>query len=787
MSDLRAWTAALLSAAVAVSLTGSTTADAASTAVPAERVVGAQTSGDSLFPSQGNGGYDVKDYDLAIAWSVPNSIAVTATITAATTGAALSSYSLDLEGLTVSAVTVDGVAATFTRVASGAAHKLVVTPATPVGGTFVTKVTYSGTPTTHTDPDGSSEGWVRTTDGAVALNEPVGAMTWYPNNNTPADKATYTTRITVPFSALPVGNRIAVSTGRLTSTTTTASTRTFTWTQTGQQAPYLSMVAIGLFTAAESDVALRTGTTPEWTYSDPTAAGSTQIATVRAKLSPILQALEGHYGPYPGVATGLVLDVSSLGYALETQDRPYFENSIDDETLVHELAHQWFGNAVSPRDWGDIWLNEGPATFMATQVLAELAGTAPTTGTQATYYESWRSSSPTSTMWTTPAAGFDDPADLFGTQVYLRGAIALEALRSSLGDAVFIDVMRTWIETYGGGSATTAQFEALAESVSGYDLTAFFQDWVHDADKPAAWPAAYELSLASSPATGATVGDGSTVSYTLTAANTGAVPTDASVVEVDASDLVAQGALAALPAGVTRQGDTLAWAVPSTPVGGTASTTVTAVLDRATGGALTVRTRGRTLGADCGTCASTLTVTSSELASATPTITGTPRVDSVLTAAPGAWDPAATLAYQWRVAGTLIAGATSMTYTPRPADVGEPLSVAVTGTRSGSTPVTRTSDAVTVALAVQTRRPRPTITGRAVVGRRLTARPGAHDPGVRLRYQWFVGGRTVPGATSPTYVVRPRDRRRSVRVTTAATKPGYVTVAKSSLPRRVRA
>ena len=789
MSHPRAWTAASISVVVATALLAPTASEAAPTGAPS--VVGAQTAGDTLFPAQGNGGYDVTHYGLDLAWAMSGAITATATITAATTAAPLEQFSLDLEGLTVSAVTVNGAAATFTRVQAAPKHKLVITPATPVSGPFTTTVTYAGTPVTHEDPDGSSEGWVSTTDGAVALNEPVGVMTWLPSNNTPRDKATFTTEITVPYNpnvdALGL-NRVGVSTGVLASTTSTATTRTFTWNQPRQQAPYLALIAIGRYTAATSAVALTSGTTQEWSYADPTAAGALQIGTARARLSPVLKALEARYGSYPGSSTGVVLDVSSLGYALETQDRPYFENTVADPTLIHELAHQWFGNAVSPTDWSDIWLNEGPATFLETQIAADLDD-GPST--QDTYYDLWASTTSTDEMWATPGAGFSDNTKLFGRQTYDRGATVLEALRSSLGDTVFQDVMATWIERRNGSHGSTADFIALAEEISGYDLTAFFQDWLYDADRPAAWPAAFELGLTSTPATGGTVARGDRVTYRLDAVNSGKVPTAGRTVELDASALLAAGTLDALPAGVTRDGDTLLWAVPTTPVGATATTTVAATLDRATDGPLVLTARGRTLGADCGTCRSTLTVDSPDLPEVspapTPTISGLPRTDQRLTATVGAWAEGTALTYQWRKDGTSIPGATTTSYVVRPADVGSRLTFAVTGTNPGALDTTKVSDPTTpVDLGIQTRRPRPTITGQAVVGRVLRARPGTHDPGTTIRLQWFVAGRGVPGATATTFRLRPRDRGKQVYLAVGAAKPGYVTVVKNSLPKRVR-
>ena len=171
---------------------------------------GPLTSGDSLFPNQGNGGYDVSHYDVDIAWTpaVPlnqSTIDATTTIQATTTGSPLSSFGLDLEGLTVTSVTVNGELAGFSRLEGDPngtepppKRKLVVTPANPVTGPFTVVVDYGGIPTTHVDNDGSDGGWMPTPDGATFLGQPTGSMTGFPNNNTPKDKATYTFTVDVP-------------------------------------------------------------------------------------------------------------------------------------------------------------------------------------------------------------------------------------------------------------------------------------------------------------------------------------------------------------------------------------------------------------------------------------------------------------------------------------------------------------------------------------------------------------------------------------------------------------
>ncbi|MGI3785835.1 MAG: hypothetical protein ACRYG2_34245, partial [Janthinobacterium lividum] len=135
-------------------------------------VAGGHSAGDSLFPTIGNTGYDVRHYKIALTYATDGSVRATTTIEA-TASHRLSSFSLDLEGLTVDRVRVGGRDATYRR----AGTKLVVTPARAAGGRFTVAVRYHGTPKTHIDPDGSQDGWVPSKTGATALSEPVGSQT----------------------------------------------------------------------------------------------------------------------------------------------------------------------------------------------------------------------------------------------------------------------------------------------------------------------------------------------------------------------------------------------------------------------------------------------------------------------------------------------------------------------------------------------------------------------------------------------------------------------------------
>ena len=556
-----------------------------------DAIPGPQTSGDTQFPNVGNGGYDVSDYDINIVWTpavflgADQSIVATTTITAATTGAPLSSFSLDLEGLTVDTVKVNDVTASYTRiqVPVDTKYKLVVTPATPVSGTFTTVVTYHGTPSSHTDADGSNEGWNATSDGATFVNQPVGSMTGFPNNNTPADKATYTFALSVP-TTINFGSSAAVANGVLTSKTAIAGSRTqWVWDVAKPMASELALISIGRYDMSTSTITLANGlgTVQEWSFVDPTTSAAGSFATTRGKIKPILDFLSARYGAYPANATGLVVDnVSGLGinYALETQDRPFFPGSVADSTLTHELMHQWFGDNVSPSFWSDLWLNEGPATYAESQYANEA-------GTETTFYNLWNSTAANDPTWKPAANPTDtDPTDLFDAHVYDRGAMALEALRTVVGPTTFLAIMKEWQVRYAGTSQGTEDFFALAEELSGKELTAFFQDWIYDADKPA-WPGRFTLSLASTPASG-TVAAGGAVSYTLSTQNTGKVALAGKVVKVDLTDVLDDATVdGALPANTTLAGNVLTWNVPSTATAATSTVTLPLTVNAGVAGA----------------------------------------------------------------------------------------------------------------------------------------------------------------------------------------------------------
>ncbi|MEV6292201.1 M1 family metallopeptidase [Streptomyces sp. NPDC051896] len=423
---------------------------------------------DPYFPKAGNGGYDVEHYDLTLDYTpATRRLTGTAVITARATQG-LSAFDLDLAGLHVDSITVEGKEARFNR----AGQELTVRPHDDLssGETFRTTVRYAGTPQTLTDPDGSKEGWLPTADGALALGEPVGSMAWFPGDNHPSDKAAYDLTVTVPKGLQ------AVSNGELADQYTKDGRTTFHWHTPQPMASYLATVAVGHF-----DLTRGTGPhgLPILTAVDPTQAKASEKAL--ARLPEIIEWEETNFGPYPFSSTGAIVDrPDDAGYALETQNRPVFPGAPDTGTLVHELAHQWYGDSVTPKSWQDMWLNEGFATYAEWLWQEDHGGDS----VQKHFMDLYRGDN--EAIWAYPPAKPSSAAHISDSPVYERGAMVLQKIRQKVGDDTFYDIIQGWAAAHRHGSASTADFTAYVEKKAPHkDFTEIWKDWLYGDGKPA--------------------------------------------------------------------------------------------------------------------------------------------------------------------------------------------------------------------------------------------------------------------------------------------------------------
>jgi aminopeptidase N len=420
---------------------------------------GAPGVGDAYYPDAGNGGYDVGHYALDLTWD-PDAerLQGTATLTATATQA-LSSFSLDLADVDVSAVTVDGAEAPWDGPAGG---EMTVTPAQPLaqGSEFTVAVSYAATPLTADGSDAFAPGWFGTGGEMFVLFEPNGAPTLFPVNDHPTDKATYSFRITAPEAFEVAAN------GLLTGTVPGDGVKTWVYESAHPMASYLVQVVIGDLEFEEST---GPGGLPIRHAFDTGILDDIDPAVDR--IGDMIEFYESRFGPYPFEAYGMVVVDVPLGLALETQTLSTFGTVLaeDENVVAHELAHQWFGDDVSVATWQDIWLNEGFATYAQWMWSEHVGG--PTTDELAADEGADPQSYPLPPA--DPGAG-----SMFDGSVYIRGAMTLHVLRRTRGDDAFFALLQTWVDRYGGDSADTADFEALAEEVSGEELTPLFDAWL---------------------------------------------------------------------------------------------------------------------------------------------------------------------------------------------------------------------------------------------------------------------------------------------------------------------
>lgn len=558
---------------------------------------GSSSIGDAYFPLMGNGGYDALHYtidlDLDVAGGAIRSGVSTIDALALIE---LCAFNLDFRGLDIAEITVNGAPATFSRREA----ELTVTPAQPLapGEQFTVSVRYSGTPlgmeaptfgslvldvlgalsglSQKPDPTAAEQygsGWWHGRETIFIAGEPRGSETWFPANAHPADKATYTLRLTVdePYSV--------VSNGVLTETIQDDGKITTVWESSDPMATYLVT-----FHAGRLDMTVEEGPHGiplRLAYGEGVGRGQRVMFD---RLPEIITYFESVFGPYPfDAAGGTVVDAPIL-FALETQTIPTYgslpfmdmvalsdeERKGQESLVVHEMAHQWFGNTVSVLRWQDIWLNEGFASYAQALWIEHTEGVAARNRYIAQSYalhaalnpvqdpEAVASSSAADVLETyqrfsarflrnrvgddfvqryldglgvtsleelaqIPAeAGLAQLAalgvdpDLFPGvavptgnpgapnlfspfSVYERGMLTLHALRLRVGDEAFFTILRTWPERYRNGNATTEDFIALSEEISGQDLGAFFQGWLYEIALPPLHPDASPATPVATP------------------------------------------------------------------------------------------------------------------------------------------------------------------------------------------------------------------------------------------------------------------------------------------------
>lgn len=443
---------------------------AAALALPASALgfaPGARGVGDPFFPKAGNGGYEVAHYDLKLRYRPQNRRLVARARITANATQDLSRFDLDYRGPRVRKVRVGGEKARFRR----RGGELIVTPAAgiPAGSAFRVQVAYRGRPRPIRDADGSLSGWIPTGDGAFVAGEPHGSPSWYPSNDHPSDKATFEFRAKVPRKLTAIAN------GRLADRKRQGRWTRWHWVEDQPMATYLATVTTGRFRVSRKTVAgIETVNAV-----DPRQRRASRPALRRT--GEIVELFSSLFGPYPFDDLGAIVDHAGfVGYALETQTRPVYSTAPDDVLVAHEIAHQWFGNSVTPATWPDIWLNEGFATWSEWRWAEHAGGRS----TAARFADLEATSASETRFWDPPPGAIPGPSKLFAESVYVRGAMVLEALRQRVGEKTFLGILRAWVAVHAYGNATVAEFIALAEERSGQQLDDLFRRYLFAPGKP---------------------------------------------------------------------------------------------------------------------------------------------------------------------------------------------------------------------------------------------------------------------------------------------------------------
>jgi len=418
---------------------------------------------DPYTPRSGDQRYRVEEYDLRIDYRIgTNRLSGSAAISLVTL-ADTATVAFDLVGLHASKVQVPG-----HRVASvrqGEGRVIVTLGAAVAAGTALTaRIDYAGAPRPRRSKWGLI-GWEELADGLIVASQPTGAPTWFPCNDRVDDKARY--RISIACDQ----NYRVLATGEALATRTRSGMTTHSFEQSVPTATYLVSVQIGRYTTSVLGET-GSGVPIEVAYPEPLV---TRVGSDLGDVPRMVEVFEAAFGEYPMPTCTLIVTPDTLEIPLEAQGMAIFgANHVDghggsERLVAHELAHQWFGNSVGLARWRDVWLNEGFACY-AEWIWSEASG-GPSADVLARTNHAQLRRLPQDLLLSDPG-----PELMFDDRVYKRGALALHALRLTVGDAAFFSIVRDWVTTFRHATATTADFEALAGPV--------LQPWLHELALP---------------------------------------------------------------------------------------------------------------------------------------------------------------------------------------------------------------------------------------------------------------------------------------------------------------
>jgi aminopeptidase len=418
-------------------------------------------------PGHGDASYAVESYDLQLDYRVGSNHLDARAELRLVPRDDVTEVALDLTGLGVTRVLVDGRRAARFGTRGGKLRIQLAEPAAS-GAPLTVTVRYGGQPRPLRSTWGEL-GWEELTDGVIVAGQPCGAPSWFPCNDRPDDKSTYRIAITTdaPY--------VAVANGVLVDRRTGASRVTWVYEQSQPMAAYLATVQIGRYEPRE----LAAAPVPQHLFAPPSLRS--RAGADFDHQSRMMAVFEEAFGAYPFDGYAVVVTEDELEIPLEAQGLSIFgSNHVDgdhglERLVAHELAHQWFGNSLTVARWSDIWLHEGFACY-AEWLWSERSGGA-SADEHARRHHARLAGLPQDLVLVDPG-----PEAMFDDRLYKRGALAVHALRLALGDALFFPLLRDWVADHRHGTVTTGAFE---EHANGYGpVSGLLRPWLREAALP---------------------------------------------------------------------------------------------------------------------------------------------------------------------------------------------------------------------------------------------------------------------------------------------------------------
>jgi aminopeptidase N len=411
--------------------------------------------------------YDVAFYDIDISIDpVGRTVSGTVAMTAEVLSTTLTYCDINLlDNMTVTQVSNTSGALSFTH--SGDILSVTLDRAYSQGESFSVTVQYGGTP----NPTGFGSFEFDTMDGydvIWSLSEPFGARSWWPCKDVPSDKAD-----SVDVHATVPAGLIVASNGTLESITNNGATDTYWWQERYPIATYLVSVAIHPYV-----------TFSDWYRYSPTDSMEVQnyafashyefVKDYYAQAVPMIETFAALFGQYPFVHEKYGHAEIKRGGGMEHQTITSLFGA-NEYLVVHELAHQWWGDYITCEDFHHIWMNEGFATYCEALWMEARYGEAryQTHMAENRYFGGGTIYVPNTT----------DVARIFdGNLSYNKGSWVLHMLRHVVGNATFFSILQAYYNDADRryGTATTEQFRDICESVSGLDLDRFFHQWIYE-------------------------------------------------------------------------------------------------------------------------------------------------------------------------------------------------------------------------------------------------------------------------------------------------------------------